>query len=270
MQEVTIGFIGSGNMGQGIIGGLLASGYEPAKIWASDPQAEKLAELRAHFAINTSPDNQVVAQKADVLVLAVKPQAAESVLSELAAVVQTKKPLVLSIMAGIREASLSQWLGGEVAVVRCMPNTPALIGCGATGLHANLMVNEKQKNQAESIMRSVGVTVWLEVENQLDAVTALSGSGPAYFFRIMEVMEQTGIELGLPQAVAHLLTLQTALGAARMALESETSLINLRQRVTSPNGTTERALTVLEEGGIADLFAQALQAAKARAEELAN
>jgi pyrroline-5-carboxylate reductase len=270
MQNVTIGFIGGGNMGQAIIGGLLASGYEAAKIWASDPQLEKLAELRAQFAINTTQDNAVVVQQADIIVLAVKPQVAKTVVSALAPTAQVKKPLIISVMAGIREARLAEWLGGQIAVVRCMPNTPALIGAGATGLHANALVTTEQKNIAESIMRSVGVTVWLSEEQQLDVVTALSGSGPAYFFRIMEVMENTGIALGLSPEVAHLLTLQTVLGAARIALESKESVVTLRQRVTSPNGTTERALKVLEEGGIANIFAQALTAAKIRSEELAE
>ncbi len=270
MHTMTIGLIGGGNMGQAIIGGLLASGHDPANLWVSDPELEKRVELRARFAINTTQDNAVVVQNADSVILAVKPQMAQAVISDLADVARQKKPLIISIMAGITAASLVQWLGEELAIVRCMPNTPALMGCGATGLYANAIVNVEQKNQAEAIMRAVGVTVWFAEEKQLDAVTALSGSGPAYFFRIMELMEATGIELGLSAEAAHLLTLQTAFGAARIALESKESLATLRQRVTSPNGTTERALQVLEAGGIAELFARALRAAKQRSEELAG
>lgn len=270
MQNMTIGFIGGGNMGQSIISGLLASGYDPALIWVSNPTQEKLADLRARFAVHTTQDNQTVVRHANVLVLAIKPQAAQAVIATLAPAIQARKPLVLSVMAGIRIATLEQWLGEGIAVVRCMPNLPALIRAGASGLYANALVSTEQKNQAESIMRAVGITTWLAKEEQLDTVTALSGCGPAYFFRVMEVIEDAGVALGLPPEEAHLLTLQTALGAVRVALESKEDLATLRRRVAAPKGSTERALQVLEAGDIAGLFAQALQAAKQRAEEIAD
>ena len=208
-------------MASALISGLIANGYDPSKIWAADPQSEKLAVLQTEFGIQTTQTNLTAVQHADIVVLAIKPQLAKAVVSELSKVVQAKKPLILSIIAGVRENSFCQWLGGgQVAVVRCMPNTPALTRCGATGLYANAAVSIEQKNQAESILRAVGITVWVNEEKQIDIVTALSGSGPAYFFRIMEVLEQAAVDLGLPADAAHLLTLQTCLGAARIALEA--------------------------------------------------
>ena len=257
-------------MASALIGGLIADGYDPTKIWATDPQAEKLAVMQAEFGIRITPDNNVAVRHADIVVLAVKPQVAKTVVSELANAVQTKKPLIISILAGVSEKSLCQWLGeGHVAVVRCMPNTPALTRCGATGLYANAAVSAEQKNQAESILRAVGVTVWVNEEKQIDIVTALSGSGPAYFFRIMEVLEQAAVDLGLPADTAHLLTLQTCLGAARIALESNESLKVLREHVTSPGGTTQAALNVLQEG-LPTLLREAVNAAYKRAEKLSE
>jgi pyrroline-5-carboxylate reductase len=178
--------------------------------------------------------------------------------------------LFISIMAGIREASLQAWLGGGVPVVRSMPNTPAMIQAGAIVLHATAEVSPEQRNLAETILRAGGLTRWVEREELLDAVTALSGSGPAYFFLLMEAMEAAGVRLGLDPESARLLTLQTALGAARMAIESEESPETLRQRVTSPGGTTERALGVLEDGGLRPLVDTAITAARDRSEELSR
>ncbi|MES9848506.1 MAG: pyrroline-5-carboxylate reductase, partial [Candidatus Thiodiazotropha sp.] len=188
----------------------------------------------------------------------------------LAAAIQQVKPLVISIAAGVKESSLRNWLGGEVALVRSMPNTPAMIQSGATGLHAGPGVSEAQRNQAESILRAVGVTRWVEEESMMDAVTAVSGSGPAYFFLIMEAIESSARQMGLDEDTARLLTLQTALGAARMALESSDSPAVLRQKVTSPGGTTERALDILEEGKIRTLIDMALHGAQERSVELSE
>ncbi len=202
--------------------------------------------------------------------LAVKPQVIRTVASEISAAVQARHPLIISIAAGIRSADLDRWLGGNTAVVRCMPNTPALVQSGATALIANARVSDEQRNLAESILRAVGLTLWLDDEQLMDAVTALSGSGPAYFFLIMEALQAAGVQLGLPEQTAQLLTLQTAFGAAKMALESDEDAATLRRRVTSPGGTTERALQTLENGGLRELIARALTAARDRSRELAD
>jgi len=188
----------------------------------------------------------------------------------MASTVQKKKPLVISIAAGVRIEDIDRWLGGGLAIVRAMPNTAALIGSGASGLYANDRVNDGMRNQAESILRAVGVTVWLEDEYLMDVVTALSGSGPAYFFLVMEALEQAAIESGLDPKQARLLTLETAFGAAKMALEGHEEPAQLRRRVTSPGGTTEQAVKVLEEGGLRRLFKNAMQAAGDRARAIAD
>ncbi|HHH40339.1 MAG TPA: pyrroline-5-carboxylate reductase [Sedimenticola sp.] len=266
----TIAFIGGGNMAASLIGGLVADGHDPRRLLVSEPDAEKLSGLAARFGIHACADNREAVTRADVLVLAVKPQVLEQVARELAEPVQRYRPLIISIAAGIREAHLQGWLGGGLPLVRTMPNTPAMIQTGATALHAGPGVSEEQRNLAESILRAVGITCWVEAEAQMDAATALSGSGPAYFFLVMEAMEQAGRELGLPAETARLLTLQTALGAARMAIESSDGPALLRERVTSPGGTTERALQILEQGGIRPLFQKALTGARDRSVELSE
>lgn len=269
MSTPMITVIGAGNMGSSLIGGLINSGHPSNKLIACDLNEDKLAEWQKN-GINTSKDYLEAAKLADIIVLAIKPRDIAATACALARVIQDKKPLVLSIAAGIREASLEHCLGKGIAIVRAMPNTPALIGCGAAAMHANNHVSEEQHNQAESIMRSVGIAIWLPEEAQMDAVTALSGSGPAYFFLMMEAMQQAAEDLGLPSETARLLTLQTALGAARMAIESGESLAKLRKDVTSPGGTTEKALAIFEENNIRDIYHQALSGAKQRSEELAE
>lgn len=270
MTHPVITFIGAGNMGGSLIGGLINDGHPSDKIWAADPSDEKLTQLSNRFHIHTTTDNQRAVQAADVVIFAVKPQIFPSIATPLANDIKKRHSLVLSIAAGVREASIQQWLGGEAPIVRTMPNTPALIGCGATALFANRFVTTTQRNQAESIMRAVGIAVWLPEENMMDAVTALSGSGPAYFFHFMECMEQVGLEMGLPADITHLLTLQTALGAAKMAIESGAPLAELRRNVTSPGGTTEKALMVFDENQLPQLVKHALHAAKLRSEELSG
>jgi pyrroline-5-carboxylate reductase len=270
MTSKTIAFIGGGNMAASLIGGLVSDDYDPKRIIVSEPDSEKLAALAARFSVQSASDNLDAVRRADVVVMAVKPQVLEQVAKDLAAAVQQQRPLVISIVAGIREADLQAWLGDGIALVRTMPNTPAMIQTGATGLHAGGSVSPEQRDLAESILRAVGLTRWVDAEEKMDAVTALSGSGPAYFFLVMEAMEQAGLELGLPADTARLLTLQTALGAARMAIESSDSPATLRERVTSPGGTTEQALQTLEAGGIRDLFQQALGAARNRSMELST
>lgn len=269
-QVANLAFIGGGNMATSLINGLVADGYDPGRILVSDPEAEKLAQLAARCGVRCAPDNQAAAREADVLVLAVKPQVLRPVCLDLRDTVQVRRPLVISIAAGVREEFLQEWLGGHLALVRTMPNTPAMIQAGATVLHAGPGVRQEQRNLAESIMRAVGITCWVRREQDLDTVTALSGSGPAYFFLVMEALEQAGLEMGLAPETARLLTLQTALGAARMAMESSEAPANLRQRVTSPGGTTERAIGVLQEGHLQALFSRALGAARERSEELSK
>lgn len=266
----TIAIIGAGNMGSALLGGLIASGLPANKLWMSDPSQEKLARLHQRFNINTTQQNSEAIKNVDVVLLAVKPQIITLVARELATQIRSSLPLVISIAAGVRESSLQQHLGGKIPIVRCMPNTPALIGCGATALYANSYVSDAQCNLAESIARAIGVAVWVKEEKLLDVVTALSGSGPAYFFLMMESLQNAAEKMGLPSDTARLLTLQTALGSARMALESSESLPSLRKRVTSPGGTTEKALQVLEEAELRELFLQVIQAATKRAEELAE
>ncbi|MCB1750539.1 MAG: pyrroline-5-carboxylate reductase [Gammaproteobacteria bacterium] len=268
MSTRTIAFIGGGNMAGSLIGGLVADGYSASKICASDTDREKLASLSARFGIRSASDNLDAVRRSDVVVLAVKPQAMEKVAKNLANAIQQFRPLVISIAAGVREAHLRKWLGSDVALIRTMPNTPAMLQAGATVLHAGAGITRQQRSIAETILRSVGLTCWVEDEALMDAVTALSGSGPAYFFLVMEAIEQAGTELGLPADIARLLTLQTALGAARMAMESSDGPATLRSYVTSPGGTTERALKTLEAGGIRDIFRQAVRDAKERSEEI--
>lgn len=270
MKDVSIAFIGGGNMARSLIGGLIASGSDPTRLWVAEPDAGQREALRARFGIHTSADNPQIAALGDVVVLAVKPQVLRPVAEELAGVIQARRPLVISIAAGVREPDLGRWLGGETAIVRTMPNTPALVGSGATALFANSRATEEQRQIAESIMRAVGLTVWVGEERMLDAVTALSGSGPAYFFLLMEALEKIGVRLGLNPEVARLLTLQTAFGAAKMALESVESPATLRVRVTSPGGTTEQALTILRDGGMEPLVVRALEAARHRSVELGD
>jgi pyrroline-5-carboxylate reductase len=270
MSNNKITFIGGGNMATSLINGLIADGYDKQRITVSDPDTEKLAQLAARCGVHTLSDNNSAVSEADVVVLAVKPQVLKPVAQDLATSIEQVNPLVISIVAGIKESTLRSWLGSDVALVRTMPNTPAMIQSGATGMHAGPGVSEAQRNQAESILRAVGLTRWVDEESLMDAVTAVSGSGPAYFFLVMEAIEATAREMGLDEETARLLTLQTALGASRMALESSDSPAILRKMVTSPGGTTERALGVLEEGEIRALFNRALQGAKDRSIELSN
>ena len=270
MLTSTISFIGSGNMARSLIGGLIADGYDKSLISASDPDSEVRKWLEKRFGIRTTADNREVVKTADVVVMAVKPQVLQTVAEDLADTMRQHSALVISIAAGIREQDLSRWLGGGLPVVRAMPNTPALVQSAATALYANPRVSTEQKDLAESILRTVGLTLWLEEEALMDAVTALSGSGPAYFFLVMEALQAAGEQLGLPMDSARLLTLQTAFGAAKMALESTEDAAILRQRVTSPGGTTEQALRVLEEGQLRILFLEALKAAEHRSRELAT
>ena len=257
-------------MASSLIGGLIGNGYPADKITVSDLDADKVQYLADTFGVNIALGSAELASGSSILVLAVKPQHIQVVSEQIVDAVQANKPVVVSIAAGIREESLERWLGGSVAIVRCMPNTPALVKAGATGLHANNFVSTEQKDQTESLLRAVGVTVWVKKESDLDAVTALSGSGPAYFFLVMEALEKAAIDAGLDPKTAQLLTQETALGAAKMALQSSESTETLRCRVTSPGGTTERAIAVMESGGLRDVLHDAVLAARERSVELSD
>ncbi|WP_431067359.1 pyrroline-5-carboxylate reductase [Methylotuvimicrobium sp.] len=270
MKTKKIGFIGGGNMASSLITGLIASGHSPSQIWVSDVNQDVLKTLANNLNINISVANEAVIEEVDVVVLAIKPQVLREVAENCAAIIRKKRPLVVSIAAGITQESLSRWLGAEVAVVRCMPNTPSLVLTGATGLHANANVDDEQRDLAENILRSVGVALWVDKESELDAVTAVSGSGPAYYFLLMEAMEQAALSMGMPEHTARLLIQQTALGAAKIALESNESPEQLRKRVSSPGGTTEQAIEAFEQGGLRDLVAKAIQAAHDRSIEMSK
>lgn len=270
MTQHRLGFIGAGNMARSLAGGLLKNGWAPEQLALSDPDENQRRGVEQALGLKTYADNRELAAGAEVLVLAIKPQALKTVAEGLAATVRKKKPLVVSIAAGIRIDDIDRWLGGGLPIVRVMPNTAALIGSGASGLYANAHVSAGQRDAAETILRAVGVTIWVEREELIDTVTALSGSGPAYFFLVMEALEKAAIRHGLDANSARLLTLETAYGAAKMALEGGEEPAQLRRRVTSPGGTTEEAVKTLEAGGIEQLFDAAVAAAIRRARELAD
>ncbi len=269
MHDYTIGFIGGGNMARSLVGGLIADGLPPAALLVAEPDPARRDALAQQFGVTIAADNREVAARADVVVLAVKPQVMRAVAAGIAAAGRPQT-LYLSIAAGIRTADLARWLGGTPAVVRAMPNTPAMVGSGATALYANAAVDERQRGLAENCLRAVGLVQWLDDEALMDAVTALSGSGPAYVFLLIEAMEAAGVRLGLPRETARLLAIQTVFGSAKMALESSIDPATLRAQVTSPGGTTERALAAFAGGGFAALVETAMTAARDRGAELAR
>lgn len=263
-------FIGGGNMGRALLGGLIADGTSAARLAAAEPDTARRQALAEAFGVLTAAHGADLVADASVLVLAVKPQVIKSTAQSLAGHFGAARPLIVSIVAGVTEADIDAWLGGGFPVVRCMPNTPALVRQGISALHANARVSAAEREQADSILRAVGAVLWVAQESQLDAVTALSGSGPAYFLLVMEAMEQAGVGLGLTPEIARKLTLQTALGAAVLATQGDADPATLRARVTSPGGTTQAALAVLQAGGLETLFRDAVEAAHRRAGELAR
>ncbi|MBR9904415.1 MAG: pyrroline-5-carboxylate reductase [Gammaproteobacteria bacterium] len=265
-----ITFIGAGNMASAIIGGLIDSGVEPSTITATAPNDCELAAIKQRLGINTDTDNNAAVSESDVVVLAVKPQIMRGVCEALRDSVQRQQPLVISIAAGLDADTIDQWLGGQNAMVRCMPNTPSLVGYGASGLYANAKVSDAQRNVATQLMEAVGIVEWVEKEALLDAVTAVSGSAPAYFFLMFEAMEEAAVKLGLPAATARRLAIQTALGAATMAQQSDKDPATLKQNVMSPGGTTERAIQHMEEAQLRTTIADAMQACADRAQAMAK
>ncbi len=261
-------FIGAGNMAASLIGGMIKNGHEPSAITACDINAEQLARLQQDFNINTSQDNLAAAQTADVVMLAVKPQLMREVCEALSSLPVNPAQLFVSIAAGVPAIAIEEWLGGERAIVRCMPNTPALLQLGASGLAANSRVSASQRDNAEQIMQAVGISIWVDQEADLDAVTAISGSGPAYFFYFIELLEAAGVELGLPRTTAARLARQTALGAATMAQDED--VVQLRHNVTSKKGTTEQAILSFQADRLDRLVNNATAAAHRRSLELAS
>ncbi|HLQ85563.1 MAG TPA: pyrroline-5-carboxylate reductase [Salinisphaeraceae bacterium] len=264
-------FIGAGNMATSLISGLCQAGHDPAHIHAVDPSAEQRQALVQQYPVQAHADaDDAAVRAAGTWVLAVKPQIMAAVARDLGARLGEHKPLIISIAAGVPLAALRQWLGHDLPLVRCMPNTPALVGAGATGLYADASVASAQRQIAEDILATASTTVWVDAEPLLDAVTATSGSGPAYYFAFMEAMQAGAEALGLDADTARTLVLQTAFGAARMALESGDDPATLRRKVTSPGGTTEQALNAFADGDLQQLVQRAMQAAAARADSLAQ
>ncbi|MCK5720770.1 MAG: pyrroline-5-carboxylate reductase [Thiomargarita sp.] len=268
MKNKIITFIGGGNMASSLIGGLLETGIERELLRVADPNPSPLAR---QWQVECYTDNIAAIKDSNIIILAVKPQVLATVVKSIATAISEPLPLFISIAAGIRIENIACWLGNlPVPIIRVMPNVPALIRNGASALYANKYANQEQQQLAENILQAVGLTVWLDDEIQMDAVTALSGSGPAYFFLIMEMLEKTAINLGLPANTARQLTLQTAFGATKMALESQDDMASLRAKVTSKGGTTEKAIEVLQNAGLQNIFDQALSAAQQQANELAK
>jgi pyrroline-5-carboxylate reductase len=264
-----LAFIGGGNIATALIGGLVGRGFPGARIAVADPNREQCEKLARDYDVAAGADLESAVRTADVIVLAVKPQLMRDVAAGLRPLLATSQPLLVSVAAGITHASLRSWYGASVPIVRTMPNRPALIGCGATGLYAPPAVAAAQRDRAEAIMAAVGATVWVDRETQIDTVTAVSGSGPAYFFLLMEAIEAAARDRGLPAEVARVLTLQTALGAAEMARQSTQTLAHLREQVTSKGGTTAAALAILDAADLRGIVARAVTAAERRSAELA-
>ncbi len=268
MNTTSIAFIGGGNMARSLIGGLVALGQAPATLHVAEPVPALRDRLAADFGVLASATAAEAADGAGTWVLAVKPQVMREVCALLAPLAQAQRPLVVSIAAGITTAQIDRWLGGGQAVVRTMPNTPALLGAGATGLYANPAVGDGQRQAAQSLMQATGITAWIPEEALMDAVTAVSGSGPAYVFLLAEAMQAAGEAQGLAPETARRLVTQTLLGAARMLDESDEPAATLRHRVTSPGGTTQAAIDSFQAGGFGALVDQAIAAATRRGREL--
>jgi pyrroline-5-carboxylate reductase len=261
-------FIGAGNMATSLIGGLIANQYQATQITACDINVDQLQQLQRRFQINISQDNLACAGAAEIVMLAVKPQVMRAVCETLSTLPPNPQQLFVSIAAGVPESAIDAWLGGDRTIVRCMPNTPSLLQLGATGLFANSRVSAAQRESAALVMQAVGISIWVDKESDLDAVTAISGSGPAYFFYFIELLEAAGVELGLPSKTAARLARQTALGAASMALDED--VVKLRAQVTSRKGTTEQAILSFQENQLGQLVNEATAAAHRRSLELAQ
>ncbi|MDR0183072.1 pyrroline-5-carboxylate reductase [Lysobacter sp. UC] len=263
-----IAFIGGGNMARSLIGGLVSRGRPATAIRVAEPVAALRDALQQDFGVHCAEHASAAAEGADVWVLAVKPQVMREVCTALLPLAQARRPLVVSIAAGITTAQLERWLGGDLPVVRAMPNTPALLGAGITGLFANARTDAAQRADADELLQAVGPTVWIDDEATMDAVTAVSGSGPAYVFLLAEAMQAAGVAQGLSPDAARALVQQTLLGASTMLVEQSEPADVLRARVTSPGGTTQAAIETFEAGGFRELVDRAIAAATERGRQL--
>ncbi len=268
LDSLTLAFVGGGNMARSLVGGALEAGVPAANIRIGEPSAEQRARLATEFGVDCTDNNGDAVDDADLVVIAVKPQVAAEAVRAISSRIDGRA-LVISIMAGIRSEDLRRWIGAGPAIVRCMPNTPALIGFGMTALYGAPGLSNAARERATALLEAVGETVWIENEDQLDAVTAVSGSGPAYFFLVTEALQAAGIAAGLSPEVAATLARQTARGAAEMAAAGD-DVAELRRQVTSPGGTTAAAVAELEASGLRDAFERAVSAAAARSRELAD
>ena len=271
MSDYKVGFIGGGNMARALVGGLLSSGYRPENLMLAEPNAERRSVLSADLpGVLVSKDNSTVADRADCLVLAVKPQLMREVCLDLADTVQAGRPLVISVAAGTHSRDIDAWLGGRLAVVRVMPNQPALLLKGASGLFANDVTTTGERDRATEIMSAVGSVVHVADEGHIDAVTAISGTGPAYFYLLIDMLIQSAEEFGLDSQAAHKLVMDTAQGSASLAAVSGESMEAMITHVRSPGGTTAAAFEVFDDKNVRDIFAAAIAAARQRAVELAE
>ena len=270
MQNKRIVFIGCGNMGGSLIGGLIANGYARSLLTGVEPDDERRLKIATEFNIQTRAEINGAINGAAVIVLAVKPQVLHTALTALRGALDAPPPLIMSIVAGVRAQTIAAGLGDDFPVIRVMPNTPSLIRSGVAALYANEKAAAAQQAFATQIMQAVGAVIWLNDEALLDVVTAISGSGPAYFFLIVELLERIAQGMGLQPDHARILTVETALGAARMLKETGSDPTTLREQVTSPGGTTEQAIKVLHENGLEPLLRDALTACYQRAVELAE
>ncbi len=269
-HTISLAFIGGGNMARSLIGALIRGGMLADRIRVAEPNDDARQQLGDSFGVSVFAEGVDAVVGADIVMLAIKPQVMRMVCSQLAPVLKERKPLMISIAAGLRSEQIDQWLGGGFPIVRCMPNTPSLIGAGATGMIANAAVDEAARELATAILGATGLAVWIDREELIDTVTGVSGSAPAYFFLMIEALEDAGVAEGLPRETARALAIQTCLGAARMASEDDEPPSRLRERVTSPNGTTAAALQALADGGFREVVAKAVSAAKARGAEMSR
>lgn len=267
LNSLKISFIGGGNMSRALIGGLLKQGFPAVQLNVIESDAQKRSELSKDFGVNVTEQLPSVSNS-DVIVLAVKPQQLRDVSIFLGSLL--KQQLLISIAAGVRSADLSRWLGGYRSIVRVMPNTPAQIQLGVSALHATVAVSELQRQQAQALLQAVGQTLWLDDEIKMDAVTAISGSGPAYVFYLIEAMQDAAMALGFSAEQAKMLSLQTFAGASQLAIQSEYNPEELRAQVTSRGGTTERAIQTLMAANIKNTIAEAAKVAALRSKELGD
>ncbi|MCH8158287.1 MAG: pyrroline-5-carboxylate reductase [Proteobacteria bacterium] len=271
MKYQKVAFVGGGNMTRAIVAGMIAGDYKAGKIFIAEPLAKQRDALSRDLpGVIVSEDNNDVVGAAEIVVLAVKPQVLASVCRQLASTIQATRALIISVAAGIRSTDIDDWLGGGLAVVRIMPNQPALLRQGISGIFANKKTTQRQLAAACNIMSAVGAVVQVPTEADIDVVTAISGSGPAYFYLLIDMLAKTGQDLGLDENVARQLALETARGAAALAASSDATMETLIARVRSPGGTTAAALDSLESQGVRDIFNTALTAARDRAQDLAN